>query len=222
MFPVLTLGDAANSSFGYAILCGYLLMHTTVFEMYKYLFDLRASQFRARMLFSFYGRFWSGRGNKNHPALPNRIVNVIGLCAKEQVIRTHTGWVVARVANVKAIGNIAIVNNPGKTMGQPLPAVSESDKTVSAIVPKSNPLPTIIALFDAPPKNFFRRSASITAVTPPVAKQPAPTVKVAGSYPEGIAALVTPNKVSRNCSVVAARARRMLNASGVKDNGFDT
>ncbi len=91
------------------------------------------------------------------PLLFVHIFHIILMCANEQMIFSHTSWVIAFMKNVLIAGAFAVVQLPGNTRCKPpmpingeIPIPMRSQCTV--------PIPATIGFIDLFPKSIFNRT----------------------------------------------------------------
>jgi len=91
----------------------------------------------------------------NSSAFLNRIVNVVRVCAKEQMVGVHASWRVAGVAALDACGNWPVNNFVRKAMSKNASgwAVWPEHSVAFFSVPASRPKPTRISFL-----NFSKKS----------------------------------------------------------------
>ncbi len=90
-----------------------------------------------------------------HPLFMDSILYILGLCAEEKMIRSHTWWIITVVADTDLFWYGTILNNPGYPMGQKIASsgcLTGTYDSVTVVPMCSCPYPTPISIDNSPPE----------------------------------------------------------------------
>lgn len=81
-----------------------------------------------------------GTADGSMPSLLGHVAHVVGVRSKKQVVRVHTGWLIAPVAHLHASWDVAMLKNPGHSIG-PLNLPASGDEAIPLAIAAPGPKP---------------------------------------------------------------------------------
>lgn len=91
-------------------------------------------------------------------ALSVAVRHVLGVRAEKQMVGSDAWWIVASVADLDGIGDLAIVDSPRHAMGALQPAVYTNDAVSVRRSACRSPEPAVVCLLDLFPESFSESS----------------------------------------------------------------